>query len=284
MHLLVTGATGKVGSRLVPRLLERGDQVRVMVRRPESEQVEFLRQLGAEVVRGDLLQPETLPPALKGVEAVIHLAAFFRGATEAQAMATNQEGTQALAQAILKAGQPRLIFVSTTLVYGPGRGRPAREDDEPRPVQGYPATKRAAEQILQKMQLKQGLDLVIMRLPFVYGDGDPHLAEVVPIVRSWHPAKPFQLGHHRDVAQALMLALDTPGLEGRIYNIADLEPVSIAEILKLNGEPVTENEEILNQPVADPWEGIVDTSRIQKELGFRAIYPSLKAAIAANAL
>jgi nucleoside-diphosphate-sugar epimerase len=279
MTILVTGATGKVGSRFVPHLLARGDQVRVVVRHPE--QAEFLRQLGAEVVSGDLLQPETLPPVLDGIEAVVHLAAFFRGANADQAHATNYEGTVTLAQGMLKAGVSRLVFVSTNLVYGPGRGRLAREEDEPHPVNAYPVSKLAAEQALQKLYVEEGLGVTIMRLPFVYGDGDPHLAEVIPIVRSWPSAKLFQLGHHRDVAQALMLALDTPGIEGRIYNVADLEPMPIREILKLNTIYLTENS---NQPITDPWEGIVDTSRIQRELGFRPIFPNLNAAIAAKAL
>ena len=282
MTILVTGATGKVGSRFVPRLLAREDQVRVVVRHPQ--QAEFLRQLGAEVVSGDLLQPETLPPVLDGIEAVVHLAAFFRGASADQAHATNHEGTMALAQAMLKAGVPRLVFVSTNLVYGPPRGRPAREEDEPHPVNAYPISKFAAEQALQKLHAEEELGVTIMRLPFVYGDGDPHIAEFAPMARSWPPAKLFQMGHHQDVAQALMLALDTPGIEGRIYNVADLEPMPIAEILKLHGIELTETEETSNQPITNQWEGIVDTSRIQKELGFRPIFPNLKAAVAANAL
>ncbi|HEX2915395.1 MAG TPA: NAD(P)-dependent oxidoreductase [Chloroflexia bacterium] len=283
MRIMVTGATGRVGSRFVPRLLERGDQVRVVVRHPE--QADFLGQLGAEVVKGDLLEPETLPAALDDVEAVVHLAAFFRGATPEQAHATNLEGTVALAQAILKAGISRLVFASTNLVYGPGRGRPLNEDDEPRPVQAYPVSKFAAEQALQELQRSEGLGLTILRLPFVYGDGDPHLAELLPMVRSWPLTRRFQMGHHRDVAQALMLALETSHTEGRVYNVADSEPVTIAEIRKLDGEPVDESEKAFSLPVPpDSWEGIVDTSRIQKELGFRPIYPNLKSAIDAKAL
>jgi nucleoside-diphosphate-sugar epimerase len=280
VHVLVTGATGKVGSRFAPRLLQRGDTVRVLVRR--AEQAESLRQRGAEVAIGDLLQPDTLAQAVAGVEAVVHLAAYFRGATPEEAQATNQDGTLALAQAALEAGVPRFVFVSTNLVYGPGRGRPAREDDTPQPAQAYPESKAAAEGALLQLHRTQGLGLRIMRLAFVYGEGDPHLAEIVGWLRAWNPAKRLHMIHHADVAQALMLALDTPGFDGRIYNVADDEPVTSAEILRFLTEPVAQEAEA--PPLDDPWEGIVDTARIRNELGFRPRYPSFQAARAAGAL
>jgi nucleoside-diphosphate-sugar epimerase len=280
MHVLVTGATGRVGSRFAPRLLGRGDTVRVLVR--QAERAEFLRQQGAEVAIGDLLQPDTLAQAIAGVEAIVHLAAFFRGATPEQAQATNQDGTLALAQAALGANVPRLVFISTNLVYGPGRGRPAREDDTPQPPQAYPQSKAAAEQALLEFYRTHGLGLRIMRLAFVYGEGDPHLTEIVGWLRAWNPAKRLHMVHHADVAQALMLALDMPGIDGRIYNVADDEPVTSAEILRFLGEPVAQEAEA--PPLNDPWEGIVDTARIRNELGFRPHYPSFQTARDAGAL
>jgi nucleoside-diphosphate-sugar epimerase len=280
MSILITGATGKVGSRFAPRLLGRGDAVRVLVR--QAERAEFLRQRGAEVVIGDLLQPDTLAQAVAGVEAIVHLAAFFRGATPEEAQATNQDGTLALAQAALEAGVPRFVFVSTNLVYGPGQGRPAREDDTPQPVQAYPESKAAAEGALLQLHRTQGLGLRIMRLAFVYGEGDPHLAEIVGWLRAWNPAKRLHMVHHADVAQALMLALDTPGIDGRIYNVADDEPVTSAEILRFLNEPVAQETEAT--PLDDPWEGIVDTALIRNELGFRPRYTSFQTARDAGAL
>jgi nucleoside-diphosphate-sugar epimerase len=283
MRILVTGATGKVGSRAVPRLLGRGDAVRVLVR--DGARAEGLQSQGAEVAPGDLLRPRTLAEAVAGAEAVLHLAAFFRGATPEQALATNLEGTLNLARAALAAGVPRFVFVSTSLVYGPGRGRPAREDDALPPEAGpraYPASKIAAERSLGALHRERGLGLRTLRLAFVYGEVDPHLAEVVPMVRPWPAARRMHLVHHADVAQAAMLALDAPGIDGRIYNVADDEPVAVAEILRLNGEDVSAEAE--GQAVDDPWEGIVDTARIKDELGFRPIYPSLDAAWTAGTL
>ncbi|UUZ83540.1 NAD-dependent epimerase/dehydratase family protein [Paenibacillus sp. P26] len=140
MNILVTGATGKVGDRLVPRLLSRGDKVRILVR--DLRRAEGLIAHGAEAVQGDLLRPETLTQAVAGADAVIHLAAFFRGATPEETQAVNLQGTLALAEAALEAKVPRLVFASTNLVYGPGHGeRLFREEDPPRPAAPYPTTK-----------------------------------------------------------------------------------------------------------------------------------------------
>ncbi|MFI5268846.1 MAG: NAD-dependent epimerase/dehydratase family protein, partial [Chloroflexota bacterium] len=251
----------------MPRLLEHGDSVRVLAR--QREQGEALRARGAAIAIGDLLRPETLGPAVAGVEAVVHLAAFFRGATPEQAHATNMLGTLHLARACIAAGVPRFIFASTNLVYGAGHGRPAREDDAPRAEGGYPASKIAAEQALQGLHRSQGLGLRILRLAFVYGDGDSHLAEVVPILRPWPPMKRLHMVHHADVAQAVALAMEAPDIDGRTYNVADDEPVTAAEILRLNGEPVSDEMEATS--LEDAWEGIVDTARIKDELGFRPL-------------
>lgn len=280
MHLLITGATGRVGSRYVRRLLQRGDEVRLLVRQPER--AESLRQLGAEVAVGDLCQPETLRPAVAGVDAVVHLAAFFRGATAAETEAVNHDGTLSLARAAIEAGVPRFLFSSTNLVYGPGRGRAAREDDVPQPAGAYAASKAAAEAALLELHQSQGLDLRMLRLAFVYGEADPHLTEGLQWFRTWHPQKRFQMVHHADVAQALLLATDAPGIEGRIYNVAEDEPTTTAELMHLLGEPIAAD--AATRPMADPWEGLVDTTRIKTELGFQPIYPALRVAVAARTL
>jgi hypothetical protein len=64
------------------------------------------------------------------------------------------------------------------------------------------------------------------------------------------------------------------GIDGRIYNVADDEPVTSAEILRFLNQPVAQEAEAL--PLDDPWEGIVDTARIRNELGFRPSYPSFQ--------
>ncbi len=109
--------------------------------------------------------------------AVLHLAAFFRSPDEAQVRATNDEGTLALAQAAIQAGVQRFIFTSTSLVYSTKPGHLAQEDDTVQPTQAYPASKVAAERALLALNQNANLGLRILRLAFVYGEGDPHLEE-----------------------------------------------------------------------------------------------------------
>jgi nucleoside-diphosphate-sugar epimerase len=273
MRVLVTGATGRVGGRLIPRLLERGDTVHVLLRQ-EAEAESFAKQ-GAHPIIGDLRQPETLINAVTGVDAVVHLAAFFRGATEAEARAINLDGTLALAQAARASGTSKFIYISTNLVYGPGRGRPTREDDEPQPPSNnfYPVSKLAAERALFHFYEDRRTDLCVLRLAFVYGEGDPHLREAVNFTRAWPPEKRLHMVHHADVAQAIMLSLDKSWAGGQIYNVADDLPIPISELRQLNDIATSDVNE--SAVVDDPWEGIVDTAKIKDELGFRPVYRSL---------
>jgi nucleoside-diphosphate-sugar epimerase len=264
----------------VPRLLERGDQVRVLARKPESACA--LQNRGAEVVAGDLTQPGTLASSVNGVDAVIHLAAFFRGATEEETIAVNARGTAALAESALKAGVSRFVFASTNLVYGHGAARPAREDDELAAASAYPNSKIAAERSLLELHKTGGLGLRVVRLAFVYGEGDPHLKEGMMWFNKWHPDKRIHLVHHADAAQAIMLALDTPGIDGRIYNAADAEPVTAAEIIPLVGENIAAD--AYDRPLEHPWDSIVDITKISSELGYEPRFPTLRSASEAGVL
>ncbi len=280
MHILVTGVTGKVGSRLVPRLLQRGHSVRTLVRQPE--QAAILQQSGVSTVIGDLTQPETLVEAVRGVDAIVHLAAFFRGQDTSRIQSTNADGTTNLALAAVETGIKRFVFASTNLVYGPGRGRPAHEEDEPQPSLIYPVSKFAAEKTLLDLHQKQGLGVRILRLSFIYGESDPHIIESLPRFRTWHPAQRLTLVHHADVAQAILLTLHAEGIDGRIYNVADDAPITKAELFRLHNlaEETTDD----NSAEYDVWASIVDTLKIRDELGYRPLYPTIYTARAAGVL
>src|ERR1700729_503907 len=130
--ILVTGATGQVGRRLVPRLLswrEPGDAVRVLVRTREA--AERFDALGAQAVVGDITETADRKHALDGVALVVNTAATFRdpGVAESDMYAVNRDAAVALARESMQAGARRFVQVSTALVYGPSVGRPALEDD-----------------------------------------------------------------------------------------------------------------------------------------------------------
>jgi UDP-glucose 4-epimerase len=274
MKILVTGATGKVGSRLAKRLVQRGDQVRALVRDPTR--AAHLSEARIELVEGDLLAVDSLAAAVRGVDAVVHCAAFFRGATPEQAHAVNDLGTQHLASAARAASVKRFIFTSTGLVYGPNGGRPAREDDPCAPMDGYPASKLAAERFLLALE---GLDVRVLRLPFVYGDGDPHIEDVIPIMRGFPPAQRMSVSHHADVAQAVARLLDTPSPAHRIYNVVDDEAPDLATLFASVGAPPPDGS---NAERARFFAALLDGSRIREDLGWKPRFPRLADAIAAG--
>ena len=279
--VLVTGATGKVGSHLVPRLLSQGVRVRALVR--PGPNVQKVREQGAEIVEGDLLQTESLDPALMGVETVVHLAAFFRGATPEQSREVNLVGTERLAAAARKAGVRKFIFASTSNVYPGGLSRPAREVDSPSPEppsHPYPASKVAAEAKLMELYREEGIVLCILRLGFVYGEGDRHVWEMMPHVDGWNPARRMHSVHHADVGQAVSRALYRHTGSGKVFNIADDAPITLLELTRLAREPDPSLERFAL--AFDPWEGLMDTRRARGELGFRPIYPSCYSALDAG--
>jgi nucleoside-diphosphate-sugar epimerase len=275
VRTLVTGATGRVGSRLVPRLAATRP-LRVLVRDPERAGRFWDR--GIDVVIGDLRDPDVIKEAVTGVDAVLHLAAAFRGVDEAETVEVNRDATVGLGRAALEAEVRRFVYASTTLVYGAGRGRPAHEDDEPAPGHPYPRSKAAAERALLDLHHDGGLGLRIVRLAFVYGDGDPHLAEWLPRAAAGPAAQRIQTVHHADVAEGLRLALETGDADGRIFNLADDAALTAWELCALAGQPAPGGDGSV-----DPWAGIVDTRRIRTELGFRPTFPTVYAAHAAGA-
>lgn len=274
MKVLVTGATGKVGSRLARRLAERGDIVRALVR--DRTRAAALLGPRIELVQGDLLDEGSLAASARGIDAVVHCAAFFRGATPEQAHAVNHLGTQHLALAARAAAVTRFVFTSTGLVYGPKHGALAREDDECAPAAPYPASKLAAERFLLAVA---GLDVRVLRLPFVYGDGDAHIEEAIPMMRAFSPTFRMSIGHHVDVAQAVTRVLDARSPARRIYNVVDDEAPDLATLFAAVGAPPPDGSD---PERARPFDVLLDGRRLREDLGFRPAFPRLADALAAG--
>ena len=268
--VLLTGATGLVGSRLLPRLIAAGLDCRVLVRGEQSVPV------GATTVRGDLNDPGTLPAAVEGVDAVVHLAALFRTDDEAAIWKANLDGTRNLLDAVTShAPDARFVMASTGNVYNQDQVRPGLETDSCTPAAAYPASKVAAEALLRD----SGLTWSVLRLPFVYGEGDGHLASIATLATRFglHPAHTYSVAHHRDVAAAVLLALGGR-LDGRIANVTDDAPVTVFEMARLGGASIDGSAE----PLTNPWAGRMDSSLL-RGMGFRPSVPTIWEA-AANGL
>jgi UDP-glucose 4-epimerase len=267
MTILITGTTGLVGARLLPRLAAAGFDCRALVRN-EGEVPD-----GTTAMKGDLFDPSSLRQAVEGVSAIIHLAAVFRTPDDDLIWKSNLVGTRNLiAAAKAYAPRARFILASTTNVYNMDSPRPGREDDAADPQRAYPASKLAAEHELRG----SGLTWVIQRFGFVYGDQDGHL-EAMPMHAAngkMHPAQKMSLIHHRDIANAMHLAL-AGVMDGRVVNIVDEAPTSIYELVELVGEAM----EPSSEPLSNPWHLHVDGS-LARSLGFqpsvRTVYQAVQ--------
>jgi len=266
MAVLLTGVTGLVGARLLPRLVAAGVECRALVRGGKEVPA------GVTSVEGDLQEPATLAQAVAGVSDVIHLAAVFRTQDIDLIWKSNLEGTRNLIAAVqAHAPQARLILASTSNVYDMDSPHPGREDDPVAPTQAYPASKVAAENELRA----SGLTWAVLRFPFVYGDRDGHLEDLPRYAVSgrWHPAKKISTIHHRDIATAVELAL-SGAFDGRIVNISDESPMSIYELANVVGESL----EPSSEPLENPWHLHVDGS-LARSLGFQPIVRTVYQAV-----
>ena len=263
--LLLTGAGGLVGSRLLPRLVDTGFDCRALTRR------EITLPHGVTDIRGDLADPDSLRAAVDGVDAVVHLAALFRTTDEDAIWRANLDGTRNLLAAVgAHAPQARFVMSSTGNVYDADASRPALETDACSPTAAYPASKVAAEQLLRD----SGLTWAILRLPFVYGDGDGHLGSMPALAARFglHPAHAYSVAHHRDIAAVMGLAL-TGVMDDRVVNVTDDAPITTYEMTVLAGQPMAGSAD----PLINPWSGRMDGTLV-RELGFRPTVPTIWAA------
>jgi len=271
MTILVTGGTGLVGARLLPRLVQAGMDCRALMRSGQ------MAPAGVATAPGDLLDPASLAQAVDGVSAIIHLAAVFRTPDTDLIWRINLEGTRNLISATrAHAPAARFIMASTTNVYDIDNPRPGREDDAADPQQAYPASKLAAESELRE----SGLNWSIQRFGFVYGDKDGHLESLPRLVTNakWHPAQRMSMIHHRDIATAMELAL-TGAMDAQIVNIVDDAPTSIYELAELVGETM----EPSSAPLANPWRLHADGS-LARNLGFNPVVRTIHQAVQENLL
>jgi nucleoside-diphosphate-sugar epimerase len=218
MRVLVTGATGFVGSHLAEALRRRGDEVTVLAR--SARKAAALTPLGVVVVEGDLHGAAALARAVEGQDVIYHVAGMVAARDETEFLRANQEGTRNLVAAAEASGRPRFVFVSSMAAAGPAAlGRPLDGSEPSRPVTAYGRSKLAAEQAVAG----SALPWTIVRPPTVYGPRDREVLKVFRIARlGLAPVfggggQELSAVHGGDLADALVAAGAAPAAAGKTY-------------------------------------------------------------------
>ena len=221
-----------LGSHIAERLVGRGDQVRALVR-PTSD-TRFLQTLGVDLVVGDLGEPATLVPAVRGIDTVYHCAAKVGDWGKWREFQTDcLDATRHLALAALGAGVRRFLHISSTSAYGhPREGGPPVDETAPLgqnfwPIwDDYTRSKVESERILWDLAATRGLPLTIIRPSWLYGERDRiTLKRLVTRLRAHKfpligPGdNPLSAVYAGNVADAALLAADDPASVGEAYNI-----------------------------------------------------------------
>ncbi|MCJ7616103.1 MAG: NAD(P)-dependent oxidoreductase, partial [Desulfobacterales bacterium] len=171
MKALVTGGTGFTGKHLVARLINEGNEVRVLARKKDPE----LEKMGVEFILGDITDKEVVYKSVERVDKVYHLAAVFReggGISDNVFWEVNVNATKNLLEASLKNGIERFIHCSTCGVLGHISRPPADEIHPYNPGDEYQRTKYEAEKIALDYFHNRGLPGVVVRPTAIYGPGD----------------------------------------------------------------------------------------------------------------
>jgi nucleoside-diphosphate-sugar epimerase len=235
---LVTGGSGFIGGALLRRLIRNGWQVRALARSDGAERT--VTERGAESVRGDIADPDSIAAGADGCELAFHLAAqlgdygpwedFERG---------NVEGTRNALDGCARAGVRRFVHCGTEAALM--AGQPLVNVDETAPLRPdspapYPATKAKAEQAVRDAN-REGFETVVLRPRFVWGAGDttllPQMVSMVKAGRFVWVGGGGQLTattQVENVAEGLMLAAEK-GAPGEAYFVTDGDPVVFREFV-----------------------------------------------------
>ena len=260
--VLVTGATGAVGPRVVQALHDAGFRVRTL---SLDDPPAGLLPDGVEVCRGDVTDPVAVGAAMQGIEAVVHMAALLHiasprppAALRDQYERINVGGTATVVDAAVKAGVKRLVLFSTIAVYGNTVGQILTEDSPPQPDTFYAQTKLAAERIALGARRSDGQPLgTVLRFAAIYGSRIK--GNYQRLLQSLARGTFIPIGDgrnrrtlifDRDAANAAVAAVRHPAAAGRIFNVSDGQFHALSEIIAAMCDALGRTPSRLSLPVA----------------------------------
>lgn len=242
MLVLVTGGSGFIGTHVAHLLLDKGHDVRVL-------DLVAPKATGTDYVKGDVRSFEDVARSMKGVDAVVHLAALISVDESVRKPAeyhtTNVTGSLNVMRACVVAGVRRMVYSSSAAVYGNPAALPLKEDSPAAPISPYGASKLAPELYAGAFHSSYGLSPIILRLFNVYGPGQSLndysgvITRFIERARAGEPPVIFGNGEQsrsfinvKDVAEAIYLAISSRISTGT-FNIAAGAPVTISELSRM---------------------------------------------------
>ena len=246
MRTLITGGCGFVGANLVPMLLERGCDLRVLDNFSLADRGRVAVP-GVEILEGDVRDAGAVARAVEGTEAVIHLAAFGN-VTDSIAdplgnFDVNARGTLVALEAAARAGARRFVFASTGGALIGDAPAPVDESSLPRPISPYGASKLCGEGYCHAFRGAYGLETVALRFANAYGPRSEHKQGVVtsfvtralraePLVIYGDGSATRDFIYVDDLCAGIAAALESPAAEG-VVHLASERETAIAELARL---------------------------------------------------
>lgn len=246
----VTGGTGFIGSHLVDHLLQKGCEVRCLVR--DQARLRWLQGRPVTIVEGDLESRSAVMEAASGTDAVFHLAGVTAAGSRAEYHRVNAHGCRAVAAASLAARHPPEVFVymSSLAAIGPGfENQVMAENTVPHPVTDYGRSKLEGERILSEIG---PLPLIVVRPPAVYGPRD---REILPLFKLaskgifpiFNHRSRISLIHAEDLVRGVLSAAEK-GRVGETYFLTHPDPVDAHDLPQLFGRAVGRKVRALRVP------------------------------------
>ena len=294
MKVLVTGGAGFIGSHLAARLVADGHEVRLLdnFATGRRSNVTAIGQ-DVELIEGDIQSYERVHNAVRGCEIVFHQAALPSVPRSIQdpltSNATNVIGTLNILLAARDEGVRRVVYASSSSVYGANPTLPKHEDLPALPISPYATAKLASEGYCRSFGIGYGLETVALRYFNVFGprqDPSSQYAAVIPnfiaALLERRPVTIFGDGQQSrdftyvdDVIQANLLAMDARGVTGRVFNVACGRKVTLNELVADLQELIGFEADAVHAPgrPGDVRHSLADLTRVRAQLGYEPSVP-----------
>ncbi len=256
MKVLITGATGYIGSSLAKKLKEDGHYVRCLVR--TNSNVSYLKELDLDLHKGNLLDIVTLKNLTNEVDIVYHLGGVIYARSSSRFHKCNVEGTKNLLETCKNSRIMKFIYISSAAVYKPPLGKVLlKESSLCEPITLYGRSKLEAEQLVRYYETTYKIPAIIVRAPVIYGPKEPRELTkfFLTLIKN---KKAFVIGDGNNfrslcyidnlVNGLILIAESSSANAGKIYNISDDVAYTYNEIIKMSSEIIHDSIKICYLP------------------------------------